>query len=232
MADPFPGTDPNIAPPRHVRTTTGPNLNEEETKSSSSDPGIQSVTIPYKKPKAGPAQSTQTQSTELESAIQKYLGPEESEVNTLPSEYSSVMGQIGATQVPSTGNAQLDAADQAVTQSLEAGEPAIQQALGNIGTAVKGQISSIPYQDVLATTLQAKKNEILYGTLPTGIKPEETGWSQNLKQIYDYLTTSSVAGNQSQAAQSGLGGDVLPSPSTASGQAPNTNTGEQTALGI
>lgn len=147
------------------------------------------------------------------SEIETAMAPEQAEVNALPGEYESVMSQLNALPGGTGGDdPALNKAIGATEAADKAGESGVETALGKEGPAVSTLAKDLPYADVLSTSLQQKKNELLYGvsTGETELKPSQKDWSSNLKDIYSYIE-GNIAGSTPQTqTDSGLSGGKSP----------------------
>jgi hypothetical protein len=103
------------------------------------------------------------------------------------------------------GNAALNASDNALTQSILAGSNSVESALSGLPAAEEKAIQSAPYSDILSTLLTQKKNEILYGEVGIPQTANTTGWSNALKDVYDY-----IQGSGSTSISGSSGADILP----------------------
>jgi hypothetical protein len=144
-------------------------------------------------------------------AVSNQMNPIMQQVQNMSSMYESSMAGMNAniSAEKSTGDPKLDAALKAQQSAIQSGEAGIDEAAKAMPGGIQAQESGLPYADVLATTLNLKKNELQYGTVPTQ-HLNTSGWSSNLQSVYDYIRG---IGNTTNNPSSGA--DILPGISNA-----------------
>lgn len=117
------------------------------------------------------------------------LAPYQQELGSLPSEYASAMSGFNQqlSNPPSTGNSKLDAAEKSADQAAMAGESNVAQAAQGLNSAGTNYTENLQSADILQTALTGRKNQLLYGSSPDLGIVNQTGWSQNLQDIYKYI---------------------------------------------
>jgi hypothetical protein len=149
-------------------------------------------------PKTAKAPALPTEQQDVNAA----LAPDEALLDQLPQEYKSVMGQLAP--YINSGNT---AADKAVATEIDKSNGPVEKALTEQGKAVKEYAGSVPYQGILQALLGYGKYQETY----EGVLPKNTGdWSDQMKDIYDYLSGLSTAATGNVAG--------LPSPTVAATQ--------------
>lgn len=141
------------------------------------------------------------------------LAPDEKQLAALPSDYGTAMASITPyLNGTSTGIPALDAADSAVSSTIESQTPGIEKALGGLSTAGKEYGNSVLYQAPLASAISNIKYQQEIGELSVA----HDDWPSTMTSIYDYLTATGTAAT---GAGSGASSSGLPSPASAADQA-------------
>lgn len=140
-----------------------------------------------------------------QNAISDQMKPIMDQVQGLSSMYEKSMAGFNSqiANEKSTGDPTLDAALKSQSSALQQGEYGMDIAAKGMPAAIAAQEQGLPYADVLATSLNLKKNELQYGTVPSQ-QINTGGWQAGLQGVYNYIQG---VGN---TAAPGSAADVMP----------------------
>jgi hypothetical protein len=210
--------DPNT-PVRGFSGDTGLNAHSGDTGSqqeADAENLLNSTDLNAPVKKSGKQADSARPAPSITEDIASKLAPEQAQASALPDEYASAIAQINALPSGDQGpNAALNASVDSETAALKGGEGAIAKSLAQMGPDVAAVGKDLPYADVLATTLNQKKNELLYGTSAGAILPTAAtdNWPTAIQNVYNYLKGAAPAGTSTGIQ--GLSGAQLPGVTTA-----------------
>lgn len=131
---------------------------------------------------ASPARASEEQD------VQAALAPDQAILDALPAQYQSTMAALAPyiNSGQSTGDAALNAADKAVSDTVGSTNNAVLAGLTSLGKDSREYAKSVPYSGIIQAELGFQKNEETY----QGALPNETDWSSKMDEIYKYLTAT------------------------------------------
>lgn len=151
--------------------------------------------------------------------INAALAPDQAILAGLPAEYKSTMAQL-APYIGSgndTGNAALNAADENVASVVGSTDNAVLAGLQQLPKDSKEYAKSVSTQPIIQALLGFGKYEETYaGAQPTG----QSNWSQQMDEIYKYLSGSNASNDglgSPTSAASGANSSQIASSSGAGG---------------